>query len=124
KLVAGRAVIIGNAAHQLHPVAGQGFNLGLRDITQLAQMLTKQHEENKDIGAADLLNAYAVSRKKDHDWTIGFTDTLVRIFANKWLALAAARNIGLALLDHIPAAKTLLTRHAMGFAGQTNATKQ
>lgn len=124
KLVAGRAVIIGNAAHQLHPVAGQGFNLGLRDITQLAQMLTKQHEENKDIGAADFLNAYAVSRKKDHDWTIGFTDTLVRIFANEWLALAAARNIGLALLDHIPAAKTLLTRHAMGFAGQTNVTKQ
>ena len=90
----------------------------------LAEMLIKQHEQNKDIGEADFLNAYAVSRKKDHDWTIGFTDTLVRIFANEWVALAAARNIGLALLDHIPAAKTLLTRHAMGFAGQTDATKQ
>lgn len=124
QMVAGRAVIIGNAVHQLHPVAGQGFNLGIRDVIQLAEMLIKQHEQNKDIGEADFLNAYAVSRKKDHDWTIGFTDTLIKIFANEWLALAAARNIGLTLLDHIPAAKTLLTRHAMGFAGQTNATKQ
>jgi 2-octaprenyl-6-methoxyphenol hydroxylase len=124
QMVAGRAVIIGNAVHQLHPVAGQGFNLGLRDVIQLAEMLIKQHEQNKDIGEADFLNAYAVSRKKDHDWTIGFTDTLIKIFANEWLALAAARNIGLTLLDHIPAAKTLLTQHAMGFAGQTNATKQ
>jgi 2-octaprenyl-6-methoxyphenol hydroxylase len=124
QMVAGRAVIIGNAVHQLHPVAGQGFNLGLRDVIQLAEMLIKQHEQNKDIGEADFLNAYAVSRKKDHDWTIGFTDTLIKIFANEWLALAAARNIGLTLLDHIPAAKKLLTQHAMGFAGQTNATKQ
>jgi 2-octaprenyl-6-methoxyphenol hydroxylase len=124
QMVAGRAVIIGNAVHQLHPVAGQGFNLGLRDVIQLAEMLIKQHEQNKDIGEADFLNAYAVSRKKDHDWTIGFTDTLIKIFANEWLALAAARNIGLTLLDHIPAAKTLLTQHAMGCAGQTNATKQ
>ncbi len=124
QMVAGRAVIIGNAVHQLHPVAGQGFNLGIRDVIQLAEMLIKQHEQNKDIGEADFLNAYAVSRKKDHDWTIGFTDTLIKIFANEWLALAAARNIGLTLLDHIPAAKTLLTRHAMGFAGQTNTTKQ
>jgi 2-octaprenyl-6-methoxyphenol hydroxylase len=124
QMVAGRAVIIGNAVHQLHPVAGQGFNLGIRDVIQLAEMLIKQHEQNKDIGEADFLNAYAVSRKKDHDWTIGFTDTLIKIFANEWLALAAARNIGLTLLDHIPAAKKLLTQHAMGFAGQTNATKQ
>lgn len=117
KIVAGRAVIIGNAVHQLHPVAGQGFNLGLRDVVQLAEMLIKQHEQNQDIGDAGFLNAYAVSRKKDHDRTIGFTDTVVKIFSNEWLALAAARNIGLTLLDHIPAAKTLLTRHAMGLAG-------
>lgn len=117
KMVAGRAVIIGNAVHQLHPVAGQGFNLGLRDVVQLAEMLIKQHERNKDIGAADFLNEYAVSRKKDHDRTIGFTDAVVKIFSNEWLALAAVRNIGLAVLDHIPAAKTLLTRHAMGLSG-------
>jgi 2-octaprenyl-6-methoxyphenol hydroxylase len=119
KMVAGRAVIIGNAVHQLHPVAGQGFNLGLRDVVQLAEMLVKQYEQNQDIGAADFLKDYALSRKKDHDRTIGFTDTVVKIFSNEWLALAVVRNIGLALLDHIPAAKTLLTRHAMGLAGRT-----
>jgi 2-octaprenyl-6-methoxyphenol hydroxylase len=119
KMVAGRAVIIGNAVYQLYPVVGQGFNLGLRDVVRLAEMLIKQHEQNKDIGATDFLKDYAVSRKKDHDLTIGFTDVVVKIFSNEWLALAAARNIGLALLDHIPAAKTLLTRHAMGLAGHT-----
>ena len=118
KMVAGRAVIIGNAAHQLHPVAGQGFNLGLRDVVRLSEMLIKQNEQHKDIGAADFLKEYAASRKKDHNRTIGFTDAVVKIFSNEWLALAAARNIGLALLDHIPVAKTLLTRHAMGLAGQ------
>ena len=118
KMVAGRAVIIGNAAHQLHPVAGQGFNLGLRDVVRLAEVLIKQNEQHKDIGAADFLKEYAASRTKDHNQTIGFTDAVVKIFSNEWLALAVARNIGLAFLDHIPVAKTLLTRHAMGLAGQ------
>lgn len=118
KMVTGRAVIIGNAVHQLHPVAGQGFNLGLRDVVSLSGVLAKRHEQGKDMGDADFLNDYALSRKKDHDLTIGFTDAVVKIFSNEWLALALARNIGLALLDHIPAAKTLLTRHAMGLVGQ------
>ena len=113
-MVTGRALIIGNAAHQLHPVAGQGFNLGLRDVVQLAERLIKQSDINNDIGDANFLNEYAISRKKDHDRTIGFTDAVVKIFSNKWLALALARNVGLTLLDHIPVAKTLLTRHAMG----------
>lgn len=117
-IIAGRAVIIGNAAHQLHPVAGQGFNLGLRDVVQLAEKLVKQSSLNNDIGEANFLNEYAIARKKDHDRTIGFTDTLVKIFSNEWLALAVARNIGLTLLDHIPVAKKLLTRHAMGLAGK------
>ncbi|MCK9636639.1 MAG: 2-octaprenyl-6-methoxyphenyl hydroxylase [Methylobacter tundripaludum] len=118
KMIADRTVIIGNAVHQLHPVAGQGFNLGLRDVVQLAEMIITRHEAGQDIGAADFLTAYAESRQKDHDRTINFTDTVVRIFSNDWLALAAARNIGLAVLDHIPAAKALLTRHAMGLAGR------
>jgi len=117
-MIAARTVIIGNAVHQLHPVAGQGFNLGLRDVVQLAERIVKQHQANQDIGAADFLTAYAASRQKDHDRTIGFTNSVVRIFSNDGLALAAGRNIGLAILDHIPAAKTLLTRHAMGLAGR------
>lgn len=116
KMVSGRAVIIGNAVHQLHPVAGQGFNLGLRDVVQLAEMLITQFKAGRDIGAADFLNDYAKARQKDHDRTIQFTDNVVRIFSNDWLALAAVRNLGLALLDHVPAAKALLARHAMGLA--------
>ncbi len=117
-MTAARTVIIGNAVHQLHPVAGQGFNLGLRDVVQLAEMIIRQHEARQDIGSADFLSAYSNARQKDHDRTISFTDGVVRIFSNDWLAISAARNIGLALMDHLPAAKTLLTRHAMGLAGR------
>lgn len=113
-MIADRCVMIGNAVHQLHPVAGQGFNLGLRDVVQLAEMII--NHQPQDIGAADFLADYAKSRQKDHDRTIAFTNTVVRIFSNDWLILAAARNLGLTLLDHMPAAKALLSRYAMGLA--------
>ncbi len=116
RMHSGRAVIIGNAVHQLHPVAGQGFNLGLRDVVQLADMILKQHEQGEDIGSATFLNEYVSAREQDHRNTIFFTDTLVKLFSNDWLAVAAARNIGLAALDHLPAAKALLSKHAMGLA--------
>ncbi len=111
-----RAVIIGNAVHQLHPVAGQGFNLGLRDVVQLASVLEQAVRDGADIGADDFLKQYAAARLKDHDRVIGFTDTVVKIFSNDWLAFAAARNIGLTVLDHLPAAKSLLAGQAMGLA--------
>jgi 2-octaprenyl-6-methoxyphenol hydroxylase len=114
RMQSGRAVIIGNAVHQLHPVAGQGFNLGLRDVVQLSEMVQKQKEQDGDIGSETFLNNYVKARTQDHRLTIGFTDTLVRIFSNEWLPLAAARNIGLFVLDHLPLAKSLLSRNAMG----------
>ncbi len=117
-MVKGRAVIIGNAVHQLHPVAGQGFNLGLRDVVQLAEMLIEQAKRKRDIGDSMFLRGYAQSRRKDLNKIISFTDNVVRIFSNDWLALAAARNLGLALLDVLPGGKSLLTRHAMGLAGR------
>jgi 2-octaprenyl-6-methoxyphenol hydroxylase len=113
-----RTVIIGNAVHQLHPVAGQGFNLGIRDVVQLAEMLMHQKQKNADIGESEFLTRYAASRKKDHDMTIGFTDNIVKIFSTDWLPVAASRSISLAVLDHIPAAKSLLTQHAMGMSGR------
>lgn len=116
RMHSGRAVIIGNAVHQLHPVAGQGFNLGLRDVMQLSDMLIKQHNLGHDIGSSSYLNAYVIARGQDHRHTIAFTDSLVKVFSNNHLALAAARNIGLTILDHIPFAKSLLSRHAMGLA--------
>jgi 2-octaprenyl-6-methoxyphenol hydroxylase len=115
KMQAERAVIIGNAVHQLHPVAGQGFNLGLRDVMQLAESLLSQYQAGQDLGYEDFLQSYATARQKDHDLVIGFTNNVVRIFSNNWLPIAAARNLGLALLDHIPPAKSLLSRYAMGF---------
>lgn len=116
RMVSGRAVIIGNAVHQLHPVAGQGFNLGIRDVAQLADLLIKQHQQQADLGAADLLSHFAKQRQQDHNKTIGFTNNVVRIFSNDSLSVAAFRNAGLALLDHLPFAKHLLARHAMGLA--------
>ena len=113
-MYSGRAVIIGNAVHQLHPVAGQGFNLGLRDVVQLAEVLLEQAEQGADIGAQQVLEEYAQQRQKDHDTVINFTNSVVKLFSNEWLALAAARNTGLALLDFIPGAKKQLARYAMG----------
>jgi 2-octaprenyl-6-methoxyphenol hydroxylase len=114
KMIANRAVIIGNAVHQLHPVAGQGFNLGLRDVMVLAEGLIKQQEQGQDCGEHHFLNQYAQSRQKDHDRVIGFTDKLVGIFSNDFLPLAALRNTGLSLLDINPVAKSLLCNYAMG----------
>jgi 2-polyprenyl-6-methoxyphenol hydroxylase and related FAD-dependent oxidoreductases len=80
KMTADRTVVIGNAVHQLHPVAGQGFNLGLRDVVQLAEMIVTQYQCGQDIGADDFLATYADVRQKDHDRTIGFTNSVVQIF--------------------------------------------
>ncbi len=115
-MFSGRAVIVGNAAHQLHPVAGQGFNLGMRDAAALADLLRARRRQGGDLGAPDLLRRYQNLRQADHDQTIGFTDGLVRIFSTDWGPAAAARNFGLAVLDHLPGARRLLGRHAMGLA--------
>ena len=113
-MISHRAIIIGNAAHQLHPVAGQGFNLGLRDVMVLAEMLQIQNETN-DIGTPEFLTHFSQCRQTDQSRTIQFTNAVVQIFSNEWLALAAARNVGLALFDILPFAKKVLARHAMGF---------
>lgn len=109
-----RVVLIGNAVHQLHPVAGQGFNLGLRDAAQLAEALIARTEFGEDIGDPAFLSGYAAARKSDLDRVIFFTDSLVRIFSTDFPPLALARNLGLLALDLWPGAKKLLARHAMG----------
>lgn len=113
-----RCVIVGNAVHQLHPVAGQGFNLAMRDVAQLAETILLQDKSGKDIGEQTMLQNYAESRQTDHTQTINFTSGLIRIFSNDWLPLSAARSISLGILDHIPAAKSVLARHAMGLSGR------
>lgn len=110
-LTAARAALIGNAAHQLHPIAGQGFNLGLRDAMRLAEMLAAASD---DVGAPALLQRFAADRSKDHDRVIGFTDSMVKWFSNEQPVATVARNIGMVLLDHLPVAKHWLARQAMG----------
>ena len=103
-----RVLAIGNAAQTLHPVAGQGLNLGLRDAWELAQMLLDVAKEK--IGAPRFLADYARSRSFDRYGGIGFTDFLVRTFSNSLAPLALARGAGLAALDVLPPARRFLAR--------------
>ncbi len=118
QVVANRSVLVGNAVHQLHPVAGQGFNLGLRDIAELAELLVKNAGNEKDIGLEKLLSSYDASRRKDHDAVTHFTNGLVRLFSNDKTLVAWARNAGLIGLDCFPPGKRVLARHAMGLSGR------
>ncbi|MEY4768389.1 MAG: hypothetical protein RL637_1028 [Pseudomonadota bacterium] len=115
QLISERVVIIGNAAHQLHPVAGQGFNLGLRDVIGLTQHLREMNQLGGDCGTQDFLRCYQRDRLSDHQRVIRFTDSLVKLFSNNHLPLTLARNLGLTLLDQLPFAKRALAQQAMGF---------
>jgi 2-octaprenyl-6-methoxyphenol hydroxylase len=102
---AGRIAVIGNAAQALHPVAGQGFNLGLRDALQLARSLA-----GGKIAATEALRAYAASREGDVERSVGFTDLLVGLFGNDHLPTRALRGAGLFALDVSPTARRQLAR--------------
>jgi 2-octaprenyl-6-methoxyphenol hydroxylase len=114
--VAPRTVLLGNAAQSLHPVAGQGFNLGLRDVAELAELLaTATDGAVADIGAEQWLAQFAAARAADRDGVIGFTDTLVRVFASDHRLAVAARDAGLLLFDLLPPAKRAMSRVSLGF---------
>ncbi|MDT8405577.1 2-octaprenyl-6-methoxyphenyl hydroxylase [Sulfuriflexus sp.] len=113
-----RLALIGNAAHTIHPIAGQGFNLGLRDVAVLAQVLVEAQQAGQDIGRLEVLKNYARWRRHDHLRVIGFTDSMVRVFSNNLTPLALARNIGLLAADLCPPLKHLITRQAMGLTGK------
>lgn len=105
---AGRSVLIGNAAQTLHPVAGQGFNLGLRDAWELATEIRRRGAQDQELAAA-----YRARRRIDRAGGIGFTHALIKLFSNDWLALALARGAGLTLLDSLPPAKDFVVRRMM-----------
>jgi 2-octaprenyl-6-methoxyphenol hydroxylase len=110
--VSGRVVLIGNAAQALHPVAGQGFNLGLRDAATLAEMLASDSLD------PDLLARFSAWRDEDRRGVTRFTDGLVKLFGSERPGLSAIRNFGLLLFDLSPAAKRALSRVSWGFAGR------
>ena len=109
-----RLVLVGNAAHTLHPVAGQGFNLGLRDVAALAEVLVDAACEGSDPGSSGVLDAYRGLRGSDQADAAWVTDALARLFANPWAPLRLARDLGLVGLDLIPAARGVLARRFMG----------
>ena len=113
-----RVALIGNAAHTLHPIAGQGFNLGMRDVAALAQIIVDETNAERDIGLLRVLQPYQQWRQQDHQRIISFTDNLVKIFSNRFAPLALARNLGLVATDVLPPLKHLLAEHTMGMAGR------
>jgi 2-octaprenyl-6-methoxyphenol hydroxylase len=116
RLTATRAVILGNAAQSLHPVAGQGFNLALRDVALLAELLADA--AGTDPGDPDLLGRYAKERAPDREAVIRFTDALVRGFGLPLGPIRRARGRALALFDLLQPVKHEFARRTMGLAGR------
>ncbi|HEY0766481.1 MAG TPA: 2-octaprenyl-6-methoxyphenyl hydroxylase [Steroidobacteraceae bacterium] len=112
--VATRAVLIGNAAQALHPVAGQGFNLGLRDAAMLAEVIANAQG---DAGSAQLLQRFGQWRSRDRSGLVHFTDALVKLFADSHPGVGLLRNLGLLMFDLLPPAKSALARVSAGLGG-------
>jgi len=113
-----RCVIIGNAAQGLHPVAGMGFNLGLRDVACLAELLAENAAKAADAGGVQLLSEYDAWRTADRRGVIGFTDGLVRVFSNPLRGVRRLRNLALLAFDLLPPAKSALSRLSTGGGGR------
>jgi len=113
-LTTSRVALIGNAAHTLHPVAGQGLNLGLRDVTTLADALGRARASGRDIGAPVLLEEYRQKRLPDNLAVSLFTEGLNAVFSNDFTPLKLARGSGLAVMNRLPPLKTWLMRRTTG----------
>ena len=113
-----RLVLIGNAAHTVHPVAGQGFNLGLRDVAALSEVLMDAVRSGADIGDTRTLRRYADWRRRDNQVIAAFTNGLIRGFSNDFPPLALARNAGLIAADLLPGVKRGFVRMTSGLAGR------
>lgn len=114
KQAIGRVVLMGNAAHTIHPVAGQGFNLCMRDAHVLVRYLTEQLAKGADLGESSVLQAYEKARLKDQQRVIKFCDSVVRGFSNQNPFLKIIRNTGLMCFENIPGIKPLVANYAMG----------
>ncbi len=112
-----RLVLVGDAAHGLHPIAGQGYNLGVRDIAALVEVLIDAKRLGLDIGAADTLERYAQWRRADNLTMVAATDLLNRLFSNDIKPLRLIRDLGLAAVNRTPALRRFFVRHAMGLVG-------
>jgi 2-octaprenyl-6-methoxyphenol hydroxylase len=115
----GRCVIIGNAAQGLHPVAGMGFNLGLRDVASLAELIAERvGKPDADPGSLQLLAQYDAWRAADRGGVIAFTDGLIKLFSNPLGSVRRLRSLGLLAFDLLPPAKAALSRLSTGGSGR------
>ncbi|HEX6977930.1 MAG TPA: UbiH/UbiF/VisC/COQ6 family ubiquinone biosynthesis hydroxylase [Alphaproteobacteria bacterium] len=112
-----RLALAGDAAHVIHPIAGQGLNLGLRDVAALAECVVDARRLGLDIGAADVLGRYERWRRFDNLTLMAVTDGLNRLFSNDIGPIRLMRDVGLAVVDRLPAVKRFFMRHAMGVVG-------
>jgi len=118
RFTAPRVALIGNAAHTMHPVAGQGLNLGLRDVGDLSRALQRAVDGGRDIGAPIVLEEYAQQRTLDTASVTAFTEGLNAVFCNDLLPVKLARGLGMAGMDRLPALRSWLLRRAAGLAQQ------
>ena len=117
RYIAPRLALAGDAAHAIHPIAGQGFNIGLRDVAALAEVIVDTLRLGLDPGAMTALERYERWRKPDNMMMIGVTDVLNRLFSNDITPVRLARDIGLAAVDRATPLKKIFMRHAMGLVG-------
>lgn len=118
-LISRRAAVVGNAAHGLHPVAAQGFNLGMRDVATLCDCIADlaARSGSPDCGDSSVLENYAAWRRSDQQKVVHFTDGLVRLFADQRGPVRMMRNFGMIGFDLIPGIRRLFAKHTMGLAG-------
>ncbi|TBR43514.1 2-octaprenyl-6-methoxyphenyl hydroxylase [Marinomonas agarivorans] len=114
ELIRSRLAVLGNAAHTLHPVAGQGFNLALRGALLLAKTVLTAHEKGKDIGAYSVLKEYEAAQIVDRDRIQTASHALIRVFGAQTPLLSTGRNLAMVMLDACPTLKAGFAHHAMG----------
>ncbi len=112
-----RLALAGDSAHVMHPIAGQGLNMGMRDVAALAEVLTDARRLGMDIGAADVLAEYESWRRFDNTLMLALTDGLTRLFSNDIAPVRLARDFGLAVMNRAGPLKKFFVGHAMGKAG-------
>ena len=115
--VAQRFALVGDALHGMHPIAGQGLNMGLRDVAVLAELLADARRLGLDLGSGALLEDYDRRRRFDNSLMLAMTDALNRLFSNDVAPVRLARDLGLAAVNRLPALKRTFMRHAMGEVG-------